>query len=80
MPVAGDSNWRSRPRRSSRSAIVYSLRSPSFATHVASPATPLADRAHSSHLWIAASAILIAAPLVNADHIFDATPGLQLAG
>lgn len=41
---------------------------------------PLADRTHANDLWIAASAIHIAAPLVTADHIFDATPGLELAG
>lgn len=40
---------------------------------------PLADRAHANDLWIAASAIHIAAPLVTADHVFDGTPDLELA-
>lgn len=39
---------------------------------------PLADRAHANDLWVAASAIHIAAPLVTADRIFGNTPGLSL--
>lgn len=39
---------------------------------------PLADRAHSNDLWIAASALHIDAPLLTADSIFDGTPGLEL--
>jgi predicted nucleic acid-binding protein len=39
----------------------------------------LADRTHTSDLWIAASAIHIGAPLVTADSVFVNTPGLNLA-
>jgi tRNA(fMet)-specific endonuclease VapC len=40
---------------------------------------PLADRAHSNDLWIAAAATHIDAPLVAADGIFKDVPGLRLA-
>ena len=40
---------------------------------------PLADRIHANDLWIAASAVHIAAALVTADSIFDGAPGLGLA-
>ena len=39
---------------------------------------PLAARAHSSDLWIAATAVHIRAGLVTADGIFDGTPDLAL--
>lgn len=39
---------------------------------------PLADRSHANDLWIATSAIIIGAPLLTSDRIFDNTPGLQL--
>jgi len=39
----------------------------------------LADRAHHSDLWIAATAIHIGAHLLTADGVFDNTPGLTLA-
>ena len=41
---------------------------------------PLADRVHGNDLWIAVSAIHIAAPLVTSDGVFEGTPGLELAG
>jgi predicted nucleic acid-binding protein len=41
---------------------------------------PLADRAHANDLWIAASSIQIGAPLLTADRIFDAVPGLDIIG
>jgi predicted nucleic acid-binding protein len=40
---------------------------------------PLADRIHANDLWIAASAVHIAAALVTADTIFEGAPGLVLA-
>ena len=40
---------------------------------------PLAGGAHSSDLWIAASAIGIRAVLITADQIFASTPGLSIA-
>jgi predicted nucleic acid-binding protein len=40
---------------------------------------PLADRIHANDLWIAASAVHIAAALVTADSIFEGAPGLDLA-
>jgi len=40
---------------------------------------PLAARAHSSDLWIAATAVHVRASLVTADRIFDGTPDLDLA-
>lgn len=39
---------------------------------------PLQDRSHAYDLWIAASAIHIAAPLLTADNVFEDTPGLTL--
>jgi predicted nucleic acid-binding protein len=39
---------------------------------------PLAHRVHANDLWIAASSIHIAAPLLTADGIFRGTPGLRL--
>lgn len=39
---------------------------------------PLHDRAHANDLWIAASALHIAAPLLTADKVFSNTPGLTL--
>jgi len=38
----------------------------------------LSDRAHANDLWIAASAMHIAASLVTADSVFDDTPGLAV--
>ena len=40
---------------------------------------PLADRIHASDLWIAASAVHIAAALVTVDCILEGAPGLDLA-
>ena len=40
---------------------------------------PLADRIHANDLWIAASAVHVAAALVTADSIFEGAPGLDLA-
>lgn len=40
---------------------------------------PLADRIHGNDLWIAASAIHIAATGVTADTVFIGAPGLMLA-
>ncbi|MGA9277170.1 PIN domain-containing protein [Ilumatobacter sp.] len=39
---------------------------------------PLADSAHANDLWIATSAIHIAAGLISADAIFDDVPDLDL--
>ena len=39
---------------------------------------PLANPVHHEDLWIAATAIHIDAPLVTADGVFDAAPGLWL--
>ena len=39
---------------------------------------PLADAAHANDLWIATSALHIAAALVSADGIFEGVPGLDL--
>jgi len=39
---------------------------------------PLADSAHANDLWIATSALHIAASLVSADAIFDDVPNLEL--
>ena len=39
---------------------------------------PLHAPAHANDLWVAASAIHIAAPLLTGDDIFDNTPGLTL--
>jgi len=39
---------------------------------------PLADPAHANDLWIATSALHIAAGLVSADAIFDGVPDLDL--
>jgi tRNA(fMet)-specific endonuclease VapC len=39
---------------------------------------PLADRAHANDLWIAASAVHLAASLLTADTIFDGAPTLDL--
>jgi predicted nucleic acid-binding protein len=38
----------------------------------------LADQAHANDLWIAASAVHLAAPLLTADTIFDGVPDLVL--
>ena len=39
-------------------------------------AHPLADQAHTSDLWIAATALCIDAALVTADNLFNEVPGL----
>jgi predicted nucleic acid-binding protein len=39
---------------------------------------PPADRIHANDLWIATSAVHIAAALVTADGIFEGAPGLDL--
>lgn len=40
---------------------------------------PLVDPVHANDLWIAACAIDVGAPLLNADGVFQDVPGLQLA-
>lgn len=41
---------------------------------------PLHERIHTHDLWIAATAIHLAVPLLSADNIFEAAPGLDLVG
>lgn len=40
---------------------------------------PLANRVHSSDLWIATCAIHVGVALLTADSVFDGVPGLSLA-